>query len=153
MMIKMIGCAAIILSGTYSGFLFAARLEKRKNVLKTVSCLMNETEIYLSGEVMTTENIISSLCAKKEYKEIIDCCLHKKGDCLEVISHNERQVLNDFFLKLGKTDLYSQLNLIKMYKSVITESYDMISEISKNKCRLYRTSGILVSMMLCLLLI
>ena len=70
-----------------------------------------------------------------------------------MISHNERQVLNDFFLKLGKTDLYSRLNLIKMYKSVITESYDMISEISKNKCRLYRTSGILVSMMLCLLLI
>lgn len=147
-MFKLIGALGVISSCGFLGFSFASKIEKRLYNTGKIINMLEEFEIFLNYGVMTKQEIFGKIFEKNEYSDYSE---EKISEC--VLSEDEKAAVKDFYRQFGTTDLQGQLSAVLMYKKLFEESYKDQKAVKENKCRLYRTAGILSGIFICLLLV
>lgn len=147
-MIKLVGFVFVVSAFTLCGFHFASRVEERHRQLKLVVKMLGEIKILLEYGVMTKGEIFSKIFTDENYI-VFDI----KNLSLSMLDDNEKQNLTDFYNQFGTTDLQGQLYTLEMYKNTFSESCEEHKALKDNKCRLMRTSGVLLGIFLCLMFI
>lgn len=147
-MIKLVGLMGIFLSLTLVGFSKAGDIQTRLSQLKTAHCMLEEIEIYLEYGVMTKYEIFEKVLSQEKYSFLTEQTI-----CESKLDENEINHILSFYNQFGTTDLQGQLSYLKMTKEFITESVTQLKGDISNKCKLYRSSGILVGIFVCIILI
>lgn len=147
-MIKLCGFFCLILSTTLAGFSFAKNIEERYSQQKLSLKMLDEIEIYLEYGVMTKDEIFTRIYENHSYDILREERLNETS-----LIQTEKSRLFEFYKSFGKTDLQGQLKYLEMVRAFFKESNAELKEIKNNKCRLYRTAGILSGIMVSLLLV
>lgn len=149
MIVKLIGAASVIIAGTYIGFDRSAALEKRLSALKNIIRMFDETEILMNYGAFTTGEILERLSANECFEKIIK----NEGTVTRCLAEDENKLVSDYFSQLGTTDLQGQISALKMYKTAFAERFSDLKAVKDEKCRLYRTMGILAGLFVCVILV
>lgn len=149
MIVKLIGAASVIIAGTYIGFDKSAVLGKRLSTLRNILRMFDETEILMNYGAFTTGEILERLRENECFEKIIN----KDSSVTRCLAEDEKRLLNEYFSQLGTTDLQGQLSALKMYKNAFTEKFSDLKAVKDEKCRLYRTMGILAALFVCVILV
>lgn len=147
-MIKIAGFLGVIICTTALGFKYASNVESHCVMLRNVIKMLEEMQILLEYGVLTKDEIFKKIFLKPKY-EIFDNTNLSES----LLSQKEKEMLSDFYNQFGLTDLQGQLRYLQIVKSFFAESYDELKNEKSNKCKLYRTSGILSGIFICLILI
>lgn len=149
MIVKLIGAASVIIAGTYIGFDKSAVLEKRLSTLRNILRMFDETEILMNYGAFTTGEILERLSESECFEKIIN----KDSSVTRCLAEDEKMLINEYFSQLGTTDLQGQLSALKMYKTAFAEKFNDLKAVKNEKCRLYRTMGILAALFVCVILV
>lgn len=149
MIVKLIGAASVIVAGTYIGFDKSAVLEKRLSMLRNILRMFDETEILMNYGAFTTGEILERLSENECFEKIIN----KDSSVTRCLAEDEKRLINEYFSQLGTTDLQGQLSALKMYKTAFAEKFSDLKAVKDEKCRLYRTMGILAALFVCVILV
>ena len=173
MLLKTIGIIFILLSGTLFGVSLSKEYETRIENLKQFKKMLmllkgeinyNNSGIYESIVVVAerTENVIGDFLKEvlKKFQEnkttLKDAWDYGVENILKTqtsLCEKELLYIKDLGVNLGITDKETQLNNILSCMEVIDLSLDELNENKTEKCKLYRTLGVMASAFLVIVLI
>lgn len=170
-MLKIIGIILIVAATTKIGFLFAARLERRKNALISFKDALSllESEIGFAQNSLAKalfnigntisrpvgaffldihERLMQGCDTERAWEEALT--RHRQALCLTDV---DVQTLRSFAARLGKSDVENELKNI--YNTTV--SLNMLIANAKNTCdtnkRVYQSAGVLCGVLIAVLLI
>ena len=149
LLFKTTGIILILAASTIMGLCFSARLQTRKRRLKEFIILITELKDRIFYECSEVNTLVKKIFKGKELLEFDgNKFFISKGVFLE----EELKILNDFFNKLGTTEMQGEINRAELCIKLLNEQYEKISKTVDEKAKLYRilgmSAGILVSVML-----
>lgn len=147
-MTKLVGMLSVLVALSLLGFFKADEIQKRYAQLRLGICMLDEFKIWLEYGVMTRTEIFDRVFLQKKYLTLKEENLDKA-----LITQRDANALAEFYSQFGKTDLQGQLSYLNMTKELLTQSLTELKSVMDNKCKLYRTSGILAGIFVCIILI
>lgn len=147
-MLKILGLASVVFSTTAMGFNLASNIENHCGVLRRTLEMLEEMQILLEYGVQTKEEIFTKIFSLDRYAIISQSNLEDT-----LLSQSEKEQLSEFYDRFGLTDLQGQLSYIQMIKSFFNHNLCELEKTKANKCKLYRTAGVLAGILLCLIII
>lgn len=158
----------LILISSILGSYFSRRLKLRCVFLKNISYMLEDISLMIEYDAAEVWNIIKRLCGNKRYEELDflkavqsekesdfsylweKSVSEKKYDFL---ADEEIEFIKDIGRKLGKTDIFGQLNTIKYEKNQLEKMLKNAEEEYIAKGKLYRSLGVLGGAFIAILLI
>lgn len=146
---KFTGLLLIFCTFSASGFIKAAALNKRTEKLAEISRSLNKLAGYIKAE-------------KGELGKLIALCfnfdiLHTENSDYKLetayLEKEDIEILNEFLKNLGIQDSESEYNRTVMYSELLAKQHSAAEKKSLSLCRLYRISGVLCGLFICIFLI
>ena len=123
--LKLLGCAAVALSGLAFGVMKSRSLYARRDSLKRVLVFLSS----LATNIRYSSDEISS-------------AVSAAANSSDAPNNSDKELLLGFGEKLGKTDLEGQLSHIELYRALFQKQIKEAEDDAQKKSRLYRTLGI-----------
>lgn len=162
-MIKLFGCILIILAGAGCGNIMSDKLKSNLITLKTILLLIDETEIMLGSEYMSTNEIIDVLSQKKAYSQLgifhdinrldINSSMSKNIQKSNLLNNDDKAKLSCFFEELGTTNLNGQLTKLNLCKAYFANAVLIAEQKYDSHAKLYRAMGVLCGAFAAILLV
>lgn len=143
---KLLGMLMLFMSCTAFGFYRAISLENRYKRLDKICRCMDE----LYNRILHSSGEIDRLMYAS-FGESADSLIEKEKT-LEILKHEETELLSEFLSSLGSGDTESECSRIMLYKSLFEACRDSASRDCESGCRLWRTAGICVGVATCIFL-
>lgn len=170
-MIKIVGIALIVIASSKIGFVFASRLDKRrKNLIDFKDALsFIEGEISFGKSSPAQAFLNFSNCRKGMvsdfflymYKRLSEDKLTVSGACENAfgkyewkmcITKEDVKILTDFFARLGKSDAKNEMKNIYNTTVKLNGQIGAAQNECDTSCKMYKSGGILVGMLIAVLL-
>ena len=142
--LKLLGCAAVALSGLAFGVMKSRSLYARRDSLKRVLVFLSSLATNIR---YSSDEISSAVSAAANSSDAPYLCVEADRDTpfydrWEEANNSDKELLLGFGEKLGKTDLEGQLSHIELYRALFQKQIKEAEDDAQKKSRLYRTLGI-----------
>ncbi|MGN0173247.1 MAG: stage III sporulation protein AB [Acutalibacteraceae bacterium] len=144
------------------GFYITYKLISATKQLNSIIILIDSIKQKIRFKKETVSEIISSYCKDQNYKFLFNSVLttdlndYFRRICYEndqlLIDKEQKNVLYDFFIGLGKSDLEGQINHCENYKDIFQKGLLEFENESKKKIKLYPSLFLLSGMLVILIL-
>lgn len=144
------------------GFYITYKLISATKQLNSIIILIDSIKQKIRFKKETVFEIITSYCKDQNYKFLFNSVLttdlndYFRRICYEndwlLIDKEQKNVLYDFFIGLGKSDLEGQINHCENYKEIFKKGLLKFENESKKKIKLYPSLFILSGMLVILIL-
>lgn len=155
MLVKLFGSALLVLASFAAGCSASRSLYKRRNFLKSFLVFLDQ----LSTNIRYNSDDIFTLVSRCADCEELSCFCIDTADksqpfdklwskCVITIpkayalKKDDKGILSDFGLQLGKTDVEGQLKHIELYKQLLQKQLSDSEEAISKKSKLYKTLGL-----------
>lgn len=144
----------LILSSTGLGLRLSNRVKHRIQICRELVCLCDELMLDLNYKITPVAGLLDEKLTDKKSLDFIDFeCVKSRAEPKSDLSDDENRELGDFLYSLGKSDVNSQLKLIKGFRQYIDYSKNQyISQYQKNS-KVYISLGLFSGIVLSLVLI
>ena len=151
---KLLGCAAVALSGLAFGVMKSRSLYARRDSLKRVLVFLSSLATNIR---YSSDEISSAVSAAANSSDAAYLCVEADRDTpfydrweeavksipkVRALNNSDKELLLGFGEKLGKTDLEGQLSHIELYRALFQKQIKEAEDDAQKKSRLYRTLGI-----------
>ena len=146
---KFTGLLLIFCTFSAGGFIKSAALNKRTEKLAEISRSLNKLAGYIRAEKGEIGKLIT-LCFTPDVLYTENSKIKLETAYLEKA---DIEMLNEFLKNLGVQDSESEYNRTVMYSELLAKQHSAAEEKSLSLCRLYRISGVLCGLFICIFLI
>ena len=171
-MIKYIGMALIAVSCTAGGFLFSSKISLKLKQLESFMCffdyIIQHINIYKypvekifadytdsnPGNCEFLDKLVKNGRVNGLYANPWEISLEQcKNEGLIFFTKEEFNIIKEFGSKLGSGRADDQIYHMELYKDKLKKLYDKEYDPETNRARLYKISGALIGLFICVLLL
>ena len=148
--IKILGIAILFFTATALGFFAAFKGECELKNLNFFIARITELRDRILYDGSEKELLLNKVFDGSELFEI------KNGKVMvldSVVCHDDKKILDEFFLLLGTTERHSEVNRAELCLTRLKESSKRLSVQTHEKARLYRILGVCGGILGCILFI
>ena len=161
--LKIVGCIFVVTSSTFLGFLLAQKLKNRCNFLVALlDFLCNlKTNIRFSGDDIFSviENSVGGILTDIFISNNNYSILEYWSECIEKIpasyglTQEDYNILKDFCVNLGSTDIEGQTSHIELYNGLLNTQLEKAKVEYTAKSKLYKLLGFFVGSAVAIMII
>ena len=148
----MIGALMLVLSGACAGEAAASSLTAKERQLAELELLLQKTEVYLSGELLGTNEIYERLASlDNSYSQAF-----RSDDPVDYLRHSElagAAELAEYLKNFGHTDLQGQLAQNALLLAEISDKHSVALAKCSRQCKLRRVMGLSAGLIAAIILI
>ncbi len=168
MLIKIIGMTLIISAGSLTGTAMSSSLTEHEKRLKLIVLLLNRFSTLINFQALHTGEILENVADDRTFEKLnfikTAYMLYEKGekfrDAWEIaikndinLAEGEKNELLSVGVALGKSNIKGQLSMLEIHIQNINNIYNNISKENANKCKLYRSLGVLAGIFISVMLV
>lgn len=153
-MIKLMFSLIIIICASLVGNTFSLRIINRKKTLSEIIKAISRMKTLICFEKTDVNDLIKNCFASEEFP-LLDCTDLENGftygeafkSCVSKISgkfsltKSDKDLLTEFCVFLGSTDVVGQVAHIELYIRLFEERLELVREQANSKSKLYRVLG------------
>lgn len=144
----------MILSSTGLGLRLSNKIKHRIDICKELVSLCDELMLDLNYKITPIASLLQGKLTDKKSLAFIDFeCVKNRAEIRSDLSDEENGELSDFLYSLGKSDVHSQLRLIKGFRQYIEYSKNQYIHEYKRNSKVYISLGLFAGIVVSLVLI
>lgn len=167
MLLRLTASLMFVAAGGLAGAHFSYKLSKRREVCREIDCLLRSCEVLIRCNAMNVYDIFSRLrnnaeLSSLEFLRELPLTYTEGGNFhiqwqraldSQAFPDEEKQLLEEFGGVLGTSDIQGQKAAIESLSERVRGLEKRRSELCLQKCRLYRSIGVLFGVMAGILVI
>lgn len=154
MILKLIGCSAVALSGFAVGLMKSKALYSRRDTLKSFDVFFSTlaTNLRYNADDICPATVVSAgasglefFCVEQNPEIPFDIRWERAVNNIprsRALNNSDKELLISFGTKLGKTDVEGQLSHIELYRAMLQKQLSLAEEAAAQKSRLFKTLGL-----------
>lgn len=150
LIIKGLGLLMIFTVCVALGFSKAAAFKRRARELENIICCLQELGQYLRYEGIERISLVKKAFDKSDSVSVINDNIYISE---EILAPQDRQLLEEFFGKLGTTEVKGENDRVKLYVELLSKQHETAVKIAEEHGKLYRIVGLCAGAAGCLLMI
>lgn len=145
LILKAVGLFLVLSVSTLTGFFKAHSLKERQTALSDICISLKELK-----ERIRIERSDISYLLKTCFRDSVNI---EGGITKEGLNQKDKELLCEYLNKAGMADAYSECERISVYITLFEERLASAAEESARLCKLYRSSGFLIGLFICIFII